>query len=181
MADDFFAPSELEPSGIPTPPPWVQQPESKPETQENVPPPPPGPPPGFWGEEEDDEEPEPPSFGGFGSSPSNEKPKNSFQLVEPWNDPLQERPPTDCLGWGHPFLGVNVYDRQPFCQFQLEQKIETSRQTIRALEDHTRSLILREAIKGNVTREQTKDVELQYDQLLDTLIMARVSGCKCLQ
>lgn len=178
-ADDFFSPPDLDPG----PPPWVQ--DNPPDA--DAPPPPPGadmgPPPGFWGDEDEFESDDSDGFG-FSPSPSSRdsKPKDSFQLIEPWDDVLgEDKKRKSCLGWGHPFLGVIMYQDQRSCSFGLSQKIEVAKQSIRSLEDQTRGLVLREVIAGKVTRDQSKNFKLQYDLIFDALQTANQQGCRCLE
>lgn len=181
FADDFFSPPQLEPQA----PPWIQeaqkQQEAQDQAQPNGAPQDSGPPPGFWGEEEEELPPRR-TFTPSNRSSNNDKPKNSFQLTEPWNDVLgddEER--LSCLGWGHPFLGITMYQKEDGCAFILSQKIEQSKQDVRSLEDHTRRLILKKVIQGDIKREESKTYDFRYDLLTSVLQEAKIQGCKCLQ
>lgn len=180
-ADDFFSPPQI----APQPPPWIQDAQQDGDSNDQNPnnnPNPNAPPPGFWGDEDPEEE--EPSFRMRPSSPrsSNEKPKDNFQLTEPWNDVFgDDEIQRSCLGWGHPFLGVMLYQDHDSCNFVLSQTIETSKHNVRSLEDHTRSMILREVIKGNLTRDEAKSFEFRYEILMDVLMQANLEGCRCLQ
>jgi len=185
LADDFFSPPQLDPQ----PPPWIQeaeqgQPNVAPQGQEqdgqNEAPSSEGPPPGFWGDEEAEESDF--SFSPRSAPTENAKPKDSFKLVEPWKDVLgEERDEQSCLGWGHPFLGITMFQNHSSCDFMLSQKVEESKNNVRSLEDHTRNLVLKEVIQGKVARDHSKKFVLNYDLLMEVLQEAKVDGCRCLQ
>ncbi|MCB1197787.1 MAG: hypothetical protein KDK51_05395 [Deltaproteobacteria bacterium] len=180
-ADDFFSPPQLDPQ----PPPWIQDAENSQDqgNANSAPPNPSMPPPGFWGDDDDDDG---GSSSGFspsssGGSSSSGNSKDSFKLVEPWNDVLGEDAQNqNCLGWGHPFLGVTMYQKQNSCEFILNQKLQEANQDIRSLEDHTRSLVLKEVIRGNINRADSKVFEQKYDLVMDILLEAKREGCRCL-
>jgi|GEM_PF-5060152 len=191
VADDFFNPPRLEQEL----PPWLQnesstdKAEMSPGSDTKVSDAPSstsdqassGPPPGFWGDDDQDTEKGSGfSFGGGSKSSSGgDAPKDSFKIVAPSATDRAKTKQT-CLGWGHPFLGVTMYQKSNTCNFVLGQKIEASKQDVRSLEDHTRSEVLRQVIKGNIKREDSKALKLKYDLVLDILLEAEQTGCKCL-
>lgn len=184
-ADDFFNPPPLNPEL----PPWMQdnsqpaqpsQPQPAqpapdgmaPTTTEAVP---------FDPSGSEEEEGSPFDFeggGGGGGGSGSDKGKDNFQILDKVE---RSRSGAECVGWGSSFLGTKVFNNESLCRAELDQELEHARDSINNYADHTEKEVLRNVIKGKVSREKSKDFHLQFDSLKGAISLAGKNGCKCLE
>lgn len=191
MADDFFNPPPLNPEL----PPWMQnqqgqnQPNQQPAQAQPVPDTsaPAAEAPSVdsgssSGDEEDGGSPfdfEGGSEGGGGGG-GRDSGKSSFQVLDPGSRQSQQNQ-QDCVGWGSSFLGTKIFTSESTCKIELEQDIENARDAINNYVDYTEKEVLRGVIRGKIAREQSKDFQLDFTSLKNTLISAAKTGCSCLE
>lgn len=190
MADDFFNPPPLNPEL----PPWMQESNSQPAQPEGSPPPqgqaPPdsSPPPmaepmPFDGGDSGDEDGGAAPFdfdGGSsgGGGRGTDQGKANFQVLD---EVQRGKSGPDCVGWGSAFLGTKVYTNESMCRNELDQQLEKSRDKITNYTDHAEKEVLRGVIRGKIAREKSKDFNLDFTELKNSLSFAAKSGCKCLE
>lgn len=124
-------------------------------------------------------------FGGFDSGfgmeprgPSSEG-KSSFQIVE--GDAATPTPGQDCEGWGSSFIGAKVFPSEEACKTQLSEDIENAKDKVHNYTDQTEKTVLRAVIQGKLSREKSRDFQIDFPDLRSTLIFAARSGCTCLE
>lgn len=187
MADDFFNPPPLNPEL----PPWMQnqQEQNQPNQQPQQPAPdtsvPAAEAPSFDSGSSSDEEDGGSPFdfeggsegGGGGGRDSG---KSNFQVLDPGSRQSQQNQ-QDCVGWGSSFLGTKIFTSESTCKIELEQDIENARDAINNYVDFTEKEVLRGVIRGKIAREQSKDFQLDFTSLKNSLISAAKTGCSCLE
>ncbi len=184
-ADDFFNPPPLNPEL----PPWMQDANQAPASNTGQPATTPPPadasaPPADTssvpdsGSEDDEAAPFDFEGSGGGGGPARDQGKNSFQIVDQYN---QNNKDQDCVGWGSSFLGTKVFLSENLCRTELDQEIESARDTVNNYQDHTEKEVLRGVIRGKIPREKSKDFHLEFGSLRTSLGLAAKTGCKCLE
>lgn len=113
--------------------------------------------------------------GGFGGgSASDREGKSSFVLEEPSDFKA-------CDQWGNKLLGERVYSDYNDCRFALDRKGQDSKSLIAGTIDRSEREKLKSVIKGNLSREKSKEYTLDFKQLLETLDQEIKQGCLCVK